>query len=134
MKCIDVIITPLVPFILTLAGCSSGAGEAQLPSTEPDIRGTITKIDRTDESFRMMVEADPMDSVQHGATSPKSNVAVTEEARLYERTGDDLREISRSDLREGFIVSVWFDGPVLLSYPSRSGAKVVVLEEAAGSE
>lgn len=114
-----------------LWGCSTGNTDVQLPATNPDIQGVITQVNNADGAFHIMVEADPSDSVMSAspAGTPKSRVRITERAQLLARKGIELRAITTSDLNEGRVVSVWFDGPVLQSYPSQSGAKVVVLEE-----
>lgn len=115
---------------VAVAGCSTGNADVQLPEGEPDIRGTITQIDRGEGAFHIMVEADPSDSVMSANPrgTPKSRVRIMEEAELLGREGKGVRRIAADDLEKGDRVSVWFNGPVLQSYPSQSGARVVLLE------
>ena len=115
---------------LAVAGCSTGNADVQLPEGEPDIRGTITQIDRGEGTLHIMVEADPSDSVMSANPrgTPKSRVRIMAESQLLGREEEGVRRITADDLEKGDLVGVWFNGPVLQSYPSQSGAAVVGLE------
>jgi hypothetical protein len=110
--------------LMLFCSCAGRQDKSELPATQPDITGWITQLTTTDK-FRMRVEAEPGDST-HAA---KAVVLVSPQARILERSGDELHTIKSEDLKEGDSVSVWFDGPVLMSYPMQAGAKIVVLEK-----
>lgn len=123
-------ISSAVLLALAVAGCSTGNADVQLPEEDPDIRGTITQVDRAEGSLHIMVEADPSDSVMSANPrgTPKSRVRIMEDSQLLEREEEGVDRIAADDLEKGDLVAVWFNGPVLQSYPSQSGAAVVVLE------
>ncbi len=107
------------------AACSQRDAELQLPAAQPDIRGIITEVERTSDGLHIMVEENPADS----AGSAKASVRVGEQAEIMMRNASELREAGAGELARGMRVSVWYDGPVLLSYPARAGAKTVVVEK-----
>lgn len=104
-----------------MSACSPQKPDPQIPATQPDITGRITQLTTTDR-FRILVEADPADST----TTAKATIVVPVEARIVQRSGDP---IEKEMLQEGDSISVWFDGPVLMSYPMQAGAKIVVREQ-----
>lgn len=67
------------------------------------------------------MEADP--SQQSG--SPKAAVEITESTRIRTSAGGPM---SLSAFRTGQVVSVWFKGPVMESYPVRGTADQVIVE------
>lgn len=115
----------LAALVVWSTGCSSRQAGQQLPATEPDIKGTVTQVTTEAGDSRILVEEDPADS----SGTAKGWVRVTGEAQVWERNGDELHESAGGELKEGSVVSVWFDGPVLMSYPLQAGAKIVVLEK-----
>lgn len=99
-------------------GCQSVDGP---PERVPDIRGTITA---EEADGRIRVEENPND--QSG--SNKAVVRITDRTTLLRRNGS-VEPATVEELRTGRIVSIWFDGPVLESYPVQAGAQVIVIEE-----
>jgi hypothetical protein len=142
MKCIPVALT-LILAAATLAsipGCSSSGNSGstgsaltgnttesanRLPNEQPGIRGVITKADSTVGSSYILVEEDPADA----GGSQKASVRLNGQAKIYQRSGSSLEEISQTKLAAGKKVSVWFEGPVAESSPVQGSASVVVLEE-----
>lgn len=104
-----------------MSACSSQKPDPQIPAKQPDITGRITQLTVHDK-LRILVETDPADST----TTPKASIVLPVEAHIVRRSGGT---IERETLKEGDSVSVWFDGPVLMSYPMQAGAKIVVLEK-----
>jgi|SRR5665811_1323529 len=96
-----------------------------LPDSDPGIRGVITKADSTAGSRYILVEENPADM----AGSQKASVRLTDQAKIYRRSGQGIEKINREDLASGNKVSVWFEGPVAESYPVQGTAAVVVLED-----
>lgn len=119
---------PLV--LIFLAACASGTGTDPArsrggggqPNGPPDLRGTITA--RTPDTIR--VEAAPADPVG----SPKAVVRLAPDTEVRARSG---RAVSAAALQVGQVVSVWFSGPVLESYPVQGQGRRVLLEDAPGS-
>lgn len=107
-----------------ISACAPRQDKPQLPTNQPDITGRITQL-TTNDKLRITVEADPADSTN----TAKAIVLISAGAQLVERHGSDLHTIKSDALKEGDSVSVWFDGPVLMSYPMQAGAKTVVLEK-----
>lgn len=117
----DVIVFFLGLLFFVISACSPREPGSQIPATQPDLTGRITQLTTTDK-FRILVEADPADST----ATAKAKIIVPAEVRIVQRSGGT---IERETLKEGDSVSVWFDGPVLMSYPMQAGAKIVVLEK-----
>lgn len=125
--------------LASIAGCSSsektGSGgaadtgttrdSAQLPDSEPGIRGVITKADSGAGSSYILVEENPGET----AGSQKASVRMNDQTQIYRRSGSSLEKISPSALAISKTVSIWFEGPVAESYPVQGAAAVVVLED-----
>lgn len=88
-----------------------------LPTSEPSIAGAITAV----EGIRIRVETDP----RSPSGSPKASVRVDSTATILRRSGELAR---LEDLKLGSRVSVWFDGPVMESYPVQAIAGTIVVE------
>lgn len=101
---------------LLAAGCTTVHRDA-IPGREPDITGVITAFSTNE----LRVEAVPGDT----AASPKAVLRLTERTRVLLPNG--ARELA-AQLRQGQRVRVWFDGPVLQSYPVRGGAGTIVID------
>lgn len=98
---------------LTTPSTSANAAPAEPPS----IRGLVTAIG--DNTIR--VEEKPAES--YG--SAKAIARLTSRTVIMRREGE---RAAATDLAVGQTVSVWFDGPVMESYPVQSTAGVIVLE------
>ena len=106
---------PLTPDSVTPGPAAPTPGT--IPSTEASISGTITAV----EGVRLRVETDP----QSPSGSPKASIRVEGTTTILRRTGEVAQ---RGDLKLGGRVSVWFDGPVMESYPVQALAGTVVIE------
>src|ERR1700694_5109141 len=93
------------------------------PSGPPSIRGTITTVSPLVGQGVIMVEERPQDL----AGSNKASVTVNASTRIYRGRISASTKGSFGDLRNGQIVEVWFDGPVLTSYPVQAAASVIVI-------
>ena len=109
---------------LIVSACSSTTVDssasdvtASILRTTPSIIGLVTAITLP----QVVVEANPAES--HG--SDKARVRVTDDTQVL-RQGEGVMGIT--DLRVGQKVKVWFDGPVMESYPSQATAGVIVIE------
>ena len=93
------------------------------PSGPPSIRGTITSLTPVAGQGVILVEERPQDQ----AGSNKASVTVNAATRIYRGRVSASTKGSFGDLRNGQIVEVWFDGPVLTSYPVQAAASVIVI-------
>lgn len=117
MKSLNRFLSAFVILILAY-GCASPVPPTNDKATGgPDIRGTITRV----AGDTLVVEENP--SEQSG--SLKANVEVTESTLVRTSAGGPM---TRSGFREGQIVSVWFTGRVLESYPVRATAEKIIVE------
>ena len=121
------IVFSLFVLLVCAVGCSQQQRdeEHELPAANPDIRGVITQVNGTPDDLRILVEEDPADST----TTAKASIHIRAGAQVLERSGTTVRGIDVAELKDSVRVSVWYDGPVLLSYPARAGAKTVVVEK-----
>ena len=94
------------------------------PNGPPSIRGTITSVSPLAGQGTVMVEERPQDQ----AGSAKASVTVNASSRTYRGRVSAATKASFSDLRLGQLVEVWFDGPVLTSYPLQATASVIVIQ------
>lgn len=93
------------------------------PSGPPSIRGTITSLTPVAGQGVILVEERPQDQ----AGSNKASVTVNAATRIYRGRVSASTTGSFGDLRNGQQVEVWFDGPVLTSYPVQATASVIVI-------
>jgi Protein of unknown function (DUF3221) len=93
------------------------------PSGPPSIRGTITSVNTLSGRGVILVEERPQDQ----AGSNKASVTLTTATRIYRGRVSASTKASFSDLRVGQVVEVWFNGPVLTSYPIQATASVILI-------
>lgn len=105
---------------LLLAACARGAAST-LPAEPPSITGTVRTVTQTDRGVRIFVERDA------GVTTgePAATVTIPAGARVVRSDGDGVVRASAADIGVGTRVQVWFEGPVLKSFPAQAGAGVV---------
>jgi len=115
----------LLSLLLLLASCSPRSKDEVAPATDPDIRGTATKVNVAVEPWTVLVEEQPEET----SGSAKAVVSLTAETRILRRAGSGVEPAAPADLAVGQTVSVWFSGPVMESYPVQATAAVVVIEE-----
>lgn len=117
--------------ILLILFCANCATNAQVQS-KPDIRGTITKLNRSDSGAQsnkilgsILVERDPNGSGEHD----KADVKITNESRIFAQADKDKSTPLKIDaLKLDQRVEVRFTpGPALLSYPIQVGAAEIII-------
>lgn len=113
--------------LVVVAACSSRSANEAAPATEPDIRGTLTKVNVAVEPWTMLVEEKPEES----SGSAKASVRLTPETRILKRAAGEVGRAAPEELAVGQTVSVWFSGPVMESYPVQATAATLVIEEPA---
>lgn len=118
-------------FVLLILIYGGSAANAQSKS-EPDIRGRITKLNRSDAGAQankllgsILVERDAGAAGEYD----KADVKITPATRIYAEKDKDKREPLKIDaLRLDQRVAVRFaPGPALLSYPVQVGAAEIVI-------
>jgi beta-N-acetylhexosaminidase len=114
---------PLMLPLFLLASCASGTGRETLPTTDPSIRGAITRVS-PDEPRTVLVEENPGEE----SGSNKASVRLMGETRLLRRSGEAVQRAAPADLAVGQTVSVWFTGPVRESFPVQADAGTIVIE------
>jgi hypothetical protein len=139
--------------VLLAASCSVGAGVA-LPAREPDIRGTLTAVERPVAAADGCVEpgGEPPDAPVSSDDPPtcpepgddrfgsvlveehpgwyrgnKLSLAVTGETRILHRTQGGYDPAVFKDFEEGQEVEAWTTGAIAESYPGLGTAEVVVI-------
>lgn len=109
---------PVIALLILAIGCTSpGPATNDSAANRPDIRGTITRI----AGATLVVEENPSEE----SGSLKAAVEISESTLVRTSAGGPM---SRSAFRTGQIVSVWFKGPVMESYPVRGTAEMVIVE------
>ncbi len=106
--------------LVVAAGCTATGP----PSREPDTTGLITVV--ADGTTTILVEERPHEA----AGSAKTAVRITSDTRVWRLDGGMARA-QPADLRVGITVRVWFDGPVLTSYPGQARASDVAIDPSA---
>ena len=93
------------------------------PNGPSSIRGTITNVSPLAGLGTVMVEERPQDQ----AGSAKASVTLNAATRIYRGRVSASTKASFGDLQKGQLIEVWFDGPVLTSYPVQATASVIVI-------
>jgi len=110
---------------ITAIGCASPTPALTPPDRLADITGTVTRVSRSDGVLpTILVEEVPADSTG----SAKAAVRLTSRTVLQHANGDVA---GSADVRTGARVRVWFDGPVMESYPVQGTAGTLVLDSGA---
>ena len=121
--------TLLIITFFILNGCT---GLMDTSSETDSIVGEITRIEtREDFGLRILVEENTSVHEPLEDGGKKTCYAISEESELFQigRNNGFLHEIDAGHLETGQIVKAWSTGGHMLSYPSQTGAKrVVVLE------
>jgi hypothetical protein len=115
-------VTIIAASVLLLAiGCVSPAGPL---ATEPDFNGFITDvntIDNKDVIGSVAVESHADKLLE------KYVITVTTDTALFQQVGDDFQAISFDDLEVKQWLQIWFDGPVMESWPMQAKALQIVI-------
>ena len=113
--------------LLALASCSDSDKAPTAPTTAAGIRGTITSNFATGIARGVVrVELNP----SNPNDGPKALVTVTPATTILKLSGE---EGEFRDLNNGVWVSVWFDGPVMESYPVQGTAATIVIDSLGSS-
>lgn len=117
-RCLSIL--PLVA--LLLAGCQTQDG-FQIPNTQPDMRGSITNIKKTNSKKKEGVAVVLVESVE-GVQTNYTQATLRIDAKTYIENlqGATLR---LEHLREGQLVEAWFDEQVMESFPVQAHASAV---------
>ena len=120
----------LATFIFLLAafatGCTGQTGKA-IPDTIPDIEGTITTLKRTNPKIEQSVAVVLVEAIADQETNyPKASVKVDDDTHIEDAEGNVLKV---EQLQEQQQVEVWFDGPVMESFPVQAHAAAVRVKE-----
>ncbi|MBX0335248.1 YobA family protein [Pontibacter sp. HSC-14F20] len=108
--------------ILFLAGCQT-QDRFQIPSTQPDMRGNITNIKKTNSKTKegvAVVLVESVEGVQTGHT--KATLRIDAKTYIENVEGAALR---LEHLREGQLVEAWFDEQIMESFPVEAHAAAV---------
>jgi hypothetical protein len=114
----------ILPFaaLLTLAGCQTQDGP-YIPNTQPDVRGNITNIKKTNSKKKEGVAVVLIESIDGVYTKhDKATLRIDAKTHIEAIDGAPLR---LDNLREGQMVEVWFDGQVMESYPVQAHASAI---------
>lgn len=129
---------PVLVFIW-LPGCNYLATE---PASEPaHTAGTITQAPsslpaRFGGTYAFLIEEYPErptgPSASPYTTGDKYHVTVKEQTRIERRTATgNVRSVSPEDIAVGLKAEVWFDGPILESYPAQAlASRILILDPA----
>lgn len=117
-------------FFVLLILFSGAIGVRAQSETAPDIRGRITKLNRSDAQTNkllgsILVERD----ANAGGEYDKADVKITAETRIYAETDREKRTLLTIDaLKLDQRVAVRFaPGPALMSYPIQVGAAEIII-------
>lgn len=109
--------------VATGLACASAA--VGVPSGSPGITGQITSVSRAgDRIGSIRVEEQPTQ-----LSGSAKAVATVTQGTVVLRGVSDQRDFN--DLRVGQWVRVWFDGPVMESYPVQAKAGTIVIDSLA---
>ncbi len=110
--------------VAIVLACSS-ASVGGVPTSAPGIAGRITSVNRAGERIgSIRVEEQPAQ-----ASGSAKAVATVTQGTVVLRGVTEPRDVN--DLRVGQWVRVWFDGPVMESYPVQATAGTIVIDSLA---
>jgi hypothetical protein len=117
----------LVPVVLLLGSISGSCASPTIPDLlreEPaHTRGTITEYDSSAGSTFLLEDRPDLDSGE------KYIVRIDSRTEIFKRTaaGDTVRG-DVQDIRTQSRAAVWFEGPILESYPAQGVARYVLMD------
>jgi hypothetical protein len=113
----------LFGLVVVSIGCAS---DVQPIETEADFLGFITEINSDGEGGvlgQISVESHADKLVD------KYVITIEDETLIFEHDGDNLRKTNFEALENQQWVKIWFDGPVMESFPMQATAEQVVIIE-----
>ena len=108
--------------VLLLAGCQTQDG-FQIPNSQPDMRGSITNIKKTNSKKKegiAVVMVESVEGVQTGLT--KATLRIDAKTYIENVEGATLR---LEQLREGQLVEAWFDEQPMDSFRVQAHAAAI---------
>ncbi|WP_299702506.1 DUF3221 domain-containing protein [uncultured Pontibacter sp.] len=107
---------------LLLAGCQAQDG-SQIPSTQPDMRGNIISLKKTNSKKKAGVAILLVESVEGVQTNhTKATLRIDGDTHIEGIDGAILR---LEQLREGQLVEAWFGDEVMESFPVQAHATAI---------
>ena len=107
---------------LLLAGCQTQDG-FQIPDSQPDMRGSITNIKKTNSKKKEGVAVVMVESVEGVQTSrTKATLRIDAKTYIENVEGATLR---LEQLREGQLVEAWFEEQPMDSLPAQTHAAAI---------
>ena len=111
--------------LLVLAGLTVFGAEGTVTDQQPDQTGTIIDVHRDNQDIRILLEGDkPMSSGEPWLAW----VAIDDDTHIVWM--DSERTAHKGDLEEGVRIEVWFEGPLLTSYPAQGYAGAIAILKA----
>jgi hypothetical protein len=107
---------------LLLAGCQTQDGP-YIPNTQPDMRGNITSLKKTNSKKKAGVAVLLVESVEGVQTNhTKATLRIDANTHIETLDGSTLK---LDHLREGQLVEAWFDDQVIESFPIQAHAVAI---------
>jgi predicted transcriptional regulator len=95
----------------------------KIPSTQPDVRGNITNLKKTNSKKKEGVAEVLVEAVEGVETNhTKASLRIDNKTLIEGLDGSTLRP---EQLQEGQMVEAWFEDPVMESYPVQAHAAAV---------
>jgi uncharacterized protein YcfL len=107
---------------LLLVGCQA-QDTRQIPNTQPDIKGNITSVKKTNSKKNAGVAVLLVESVE-GIQTNHTKATLRIDANTYIQNLDGAT-IRLDQLREGQLVEAWFDDQVMESFPVQAHAAAI---------
>ena len=110
----------LALIILLATACGPGGP----PSHAADITGLITKVTDVSGGLQLLVEEVPSDTAGSAKAAVRTDGSTT---WFTQMSGLPVEQGGLARAKVGARVSVWFDGPVAMSYPVQGKAATVLV-------
>lgn len=113
----------LLPVVALLLVACQTQDTRKIPSTQPDVRGNITNLKRSNSKNNAAVAEVLVEAVE-GVETPhtKASLRIDNKTLIENLDGSTL---SLEQLEEGQLVEAWFDDPVMESFPVQAHATAV---------
>lgn len=109
-------------FALLLAGCQT-QDSPHIPNTQPDMRGNITSLKKTNSKKKDGIAIVLVESVE-GIHTNHTQATLRIDAKTHIE-GVDGATLRLENLREGQMVEAWFDEQVMESFPIQAHAAAI---------
>lgn len=113
----------LLPVLALLLAACQAQDTRQIPNTQPDVRGNITSLKKTNSKKQAGVAEVLVESVEGIETKhTKASLRIDGNTHIETLDGTTLR---LEQLREGQMVEAWFDDPIMESFPVQAHAAAI---------